>query len=521
MRYLILFFLIVGPLFSDSLSPEEQIQYQSNKFKYILETAYKNHKDTFDISKVSDKAFDALLKAIDKNSGYYDKPTYTALSQSQTGKQYGIGASVTNVNDTATVAYVIPGSPADSAGIEISDRVLFIDGKNTSGLSYKELNELLEGDHHSEVSLIVQKGWKSDLKQLVLPRKDTDVPGVPASFIIAGTNIAYIKINKFSDNTDEVAKSKIEELMSQSPKGFVLDLRDNPGGRVESAANIGAEFLSKGDTILIVKSNNTEIAKTYICEKDGIASKIPLIVLINKQSASASEILAGAIQDNERGKVIGEISFGKATIQNTWRLTDSTAFKITVAEYLTPSGRSLHIDNKEEAELDPALKLSLGEEEFEKLQKMINSTPNTRMPIYYTKSGKSIVGGMGILPDIIEKKDTLTLLTNVLIQKRLFHEYIYSFIYRFGEQQKETYGKDFRLFEKDAYINDNILNDFSVFCRRHNIANEAMFEQDKEYIRNYLKAILAHSLWGDEAYVFIDLKLDSVAQKAVAFLEQN
>jgi hypothetical protein len=109
----------------------------------------------------------------------------------------------------------------------------------------------------------------------------------------------------------------------------------------------------------------------------------------------------------------------------------------------------------------------------------------------------------------------------VLIQKRLFHEYIYSFIYRFGEQQKETYGKDFRLFEKDAYINDNILNDFSVFCRRHNIANEAMFEQDKEYIRNYLKAILAHSLWGDEAYVFIDLKLDSVAQKAVAFLEQN
>ncbi len=519
MRYLILLILLSTSLIADSLSSAEQIQFQANKFKYILETAFKNHKDTFDIDKVSDKAFDAMLKAIDPNSGYYDKETYTRLSESQTGKTYGIGATVINVNDTATVSYVFPNSPADSAGIEISDRLLFIDGKNTSGLDYNELKELIEGDHHSQVSIILQKGWKSDLKQLSIPRRNTDVPGVPAAFIIPDTKIAYLKITKFSDNTDEIAIEKIKRLVSENPSGFIIDLRDNLGGRVESAGNIAAEFLHNQDTILIVKSNNPEIAKTYTCDKDGIVADVPLIVLVNKQSASASEILAGAIQDNERGKVVGEISYGKATIQNTWRMNDSTAFRITVAEYLTPSGRSLQLDKAEEVALDPGLKLSLGEEKFEELQEELKNSPNGQLPVYYTKSGKSIVGGMGILPDVLEKQDTVTLLTNVLKQKRLFHEYIYTFIYRFGELQKQTYGKDYQLFQKDAYINDNILNDFSVFCRRHKLGNDAMFEQDKEYIRNYLKAILAHSLWGNEAYILVDLKTDNVVQKALSLFE--
>lgn len=519
MRVLIILLFWASSVLADSLSTAQQIQFQSNKFKYILETAFKNHKDTFDIQSISDEAFDAMLKAIDPNSGYYGKETYRRISEAQSGKTYGIGATVINLNDTATVSYVIPDSPADSAGIEISDRILFIDGKNAGGLSYKELKELLEGNHHSEVSIILQKGWKSDLKQLTLPRRDTDTPGVPASFIIPNTDIAYIKINKFADNTDELVIRKMKNLIEKSPEGFLLDLRDNPGGRVESAANIAAEFLHNKDTLLLVKSNNPEIAKTYICEKDGIAADIPIVIMVNKQSASASEILAGAIQDNERGKIVGEITFGKATIQNTWRMNDSTAFRITVAEYLTPSGRSLQLESEEKAELDPALKLSIGEEEFEKLQESLKGSPSGQMPIFYTKSGKSIIGGMGILPDLQVKKDTLTLLTRVLTSKKLFHEYIYTFIYRFGDLQKETYGKDYKLFAKDAYINDNILNDFSVFCRSHKLGNEAMFEQDREYIRNYLKAILAHSLWGNEAFVLVDLKTDNVAQRALSIFE--
>ncbi len=521
MRYVFFLMLIYSNVIADTLSSEQQILFQTNKFKYILETAFKNHKDTFDIQNVSDKAYDALLKAIDPNSGYYDKATFTNISQNQTGKSYGIGATVINVNDTATVSYVIPNSPADSAGIEIADRILFIDGKNTSGLSYKKLNDLITGDHHSTVSIILQKGWKTDLKQLTLPRRDTDVPGVPAAFFIPHTQIAYLKISKFADNTDDIVIEKLKQLMDLSPQAFILDLRDNPGGRVESASNIAAEFLHDKDTILKVKSNNPQISKTYICEKNGIASDIPLAVIVNANSASASEILTGAIQDNERGTVVGEITFGKATIQNTWRMSDSTAFKITVAEYLTPTGRSLHNDKNGEALLDPALKLSMGEEEFEKLQETINQTPNGKLPVFYTKTGKSIIGDMGIMPDKMVKKDTVTLLTNVLNQKRLFHQYIYTFLYRFGDLQKETYGKDYKLFYKNAYINDNILNDFSVFCRSHNIGNDAMFEQDKEYIRNYLKSILAHSLWGNEAFIYVELKNDNVAQSTIAIFDKN
>jgi len=509
---------------------DELIKFHTNKFEEILRIVTKNYVDSVNIEKMSENAFKAMLNSLDNQSTYFDKQYFKSNKVAHTGKQIGSGLTIINYKDTSVIHSMVYKSTAYLKGLKPNDRIYKIDSIFIKGKSEFDINNLINGlentsfkigifryeqnnrqnnDNKNSQNLTENNSNQNDSLYYInnnykyyefdIERQLFSQSSILTSFQLDTT--IYIKLNKFTTTSDRDIIDTLNTLKQNSFKRIIFDLRGNGGGYLDQVTNICALFLDSGDYVLKSRASNPNYNITKQIQKTGKYKDIRVDVLIDNESASGSEILAGVVQDYDLGIVYGERSFGKGTVQNTWEFKDETGFKLTVAEYLTPLERPINKSNSSVTYLDPALQLNMNEQNFAELNKLVNEFGNDKIKIYESRGGRNLIGGGGIFPDVFVKQDTTNILTQTFISKRILFEFIHN--YYKDNKVKLLQFNTIEEFEKNFVITESMLTEFKRISYTYNIWSDKFFEQDKDIIITAIKARLAEIIYGQDAYYTI------------------
>ena len=384
----------------------------------IFTTVYRElnnyYVDETDPGKLMKTAIDKMLKSLDPYTNYIPESEIEDFKFMTTGQYGGIGAVITKRKDFVFISEPYEGFPAQKAGLIAGDKILEIDGESAKGKNTEEVSKALKGQPNTEVELLIERPYKEKPFTVNFKRQKISVKSVPFySFIDDG--IGYIKLRSFTRDCSSDVKNALLELKKQGDlNGLILDLRNNPGGLLNESVSIVNLFIEKGQEVVSTKGKIESWDKTYKAFKAPVDLTTPIIVLINQSSASASEIVAGAIQDLDRGVVIGQRSFGKGLVQQTKKLSYNSQLKLTVAKYYIPSGRCIQA-------LDYSNRNDDGS---------VGKTPDSLMTAFKTKNGRTVFDGGGIKPDIEVEQEDLSNLIISLIRERLFFDYATLYKYR-------------------------------------------------------------------------------------------
>lgn len=525
------FGLVVGLYFSPLLSTDNIYQ-QIKKIDKVLNIVAKNYLEPVDTQKLGEAAIKGILNELDVHSVYIPAEEMKRVNEDFQGSFEGIGIEFDVINDTIVVVSPIPGGPSEALGIRSGDKIVKIDGENAVGMSRSDVPKKLRGPKGTIVEVEIKREGVKELLRFRIKRDRIPLNTVDAAFMVDGTDIGVIVVNRFAATTHDELVAALDKLSKQGMKKLVLDLRGNPGGYLNQAFLMAEEFIKNGDTIVYTQGRLPEFREVYISSGYSPYVKLPLIVLINAGSASASEIVSGAIQDLDRGLVVGETSFGKGLVQRQYELGDGSAFRLTIAKYYTPSGRCIqrpYKDRDKYRHLVGRLELEEGSyiyDAYEKIVaqvKKINDTisnPKEKisldsLPIYYTRSKRVVFGGGGITPDYIIKSDTITKLTASIRRENLFFEFIDKNMMNEVEKIKKTYS-DFKEFNRKFTISEQVLNEFKSFVeKKGNKIDEKDWQTDKEYIATYLKAQIARVIWTREQFLEVLFSVDNQFKKAL------
>ena len=384
----------------------------------IFTTVYRElnnyYVDETDPGKLMKTAIDKMLKSLDPYTNYIPESEIEDFKFMTTGQYGGIGAVITKRKDFVFISEPYEGFPAQKAGLMAGDKILKIDGESAKGKNTEEVSKALKGQPNTEVELLIERPYEEKAFTVNFKRQKISVKSVPFySYIDDG--IGYIKLRSFTRDCSQDVKNALLELKKKGElRGLILDLRNNPGGLLNESVSIVNLFVEKGQEVVSTKGKIKSWDKIYKAYKAPIDLKTPIIVLINQSSASASEIVAGAIQDLDRGVVIGQRSFGKGLVQQTKKLSYNAQLKLTVAKYYIPSGRCIQA-------LDYSNRNDDGS---------VGKVPDSLMTAFKTKNGRTVFDGGGIKPDIEVEQDVLSNLIISLIRERLFFDYATLYKYK-------------------------------------------------------------------------------------------
>ena len=384
----------------------------------IFTTVYRElnnyYVDETDPGKLMKTAIDKMLKSLDPYTNYIPESEIEDFKFMTTGQYGGIGAVITKRKDFVFISEPYEGFPAQKAGLMAGDKILKIDGESAKGKNTEEVSKALKGQPNTEVELLIERPYEEKAFTVNFKRQKISVKSVPFySFIDDG--IGYIKLRSFTRDCSQDVKNALLELKKKGElRGLILDLRNNPGGLLNESVSIVNLFVEKGQEVVSTKGKIKSWDKIYKAYKAPVDLKTPIIVLINQSSASASEIVAGAIQDLDRGVVIGQRSFGKGLVQQTKKLSYNAQLKLTVAKYYIPSGRCIQA-------LDYSNRNDDGS---------VGKVPDSLMTAFKTKNGRTVFDGGGIKPDIEVEQDDLSNLIISLIRERLFFDYATLYKYK-------------------------------------------------------------------------------------------
>lgn len=497
-------------LSNDSLNKVIEIQVQ--KFRNILEVVKDNYyKQDIDFVGISENAFNALLQSLDKFSQYYSATVYKSYKDSYQGSTIGIGVQFFRRGDTLMVFNIVQGSPADSVGLELGDKVIYINHEYCVGKDANFANKKIQESKNNIAVVTVKKD--GILKEYSIPLKEVEIPSVVAKLKFE-KDIGYIKFNRFALSTQQELTSSIDSLIKESCKFFVFDLRGNTGGYLDEVIAISKSFLRKGDTIVIV-SGKGENHRVYFCEKDGQYSKLPFIILVDENTASAAEIFASAMQDNDRAFVIGERTFGKGLILKNWEFKDGSAFRITTGEYVSPLGRKIQKEQVDKVEMEGLADLTIPSQQRESIEKMVkNFGIVNNLPTYTTKKGRILLGGGGVFPDYIFISDT----TPPYLKKLKSNGYLNDFVLRNYIEDSKRYktirGMTISKFINNFEVSNEDISLFKQYLVQRNAFLESYFNDEFEKIILELKATLGYILFGDIGYYSVTIQRDKIIPKA-------
>ena len=381
----------------------------------VYDKIINNYVDEMDPKEVMEAAIQGMLDNLDEHSNYLPPMNYEDLVMSTEGEFGGLGITINIRDHYPTVVSPIEGTPAYYMGIQGGDQIIEIEGESSKDFTSREAVKLLRGSAGTQVNItILRPGIETPLP-FTITRDIIKIESVPYAFLI--DDIGYIRIGNFARSTKDELKAKLDELTAAGMKGLILDLRFNPGGLLDAAQGVSELFLPKDELIVFTKGRLRSQNHSFYSETRGkVYNEVPTIVMINGSSASASEIVAAAIQDHDAGLVVGQTSFGKGSVQTVFRLDEDEALKLTTARYYTPSGRSIHKDRPRhgdesmdgvlEDEADPEAEPEAEPEELDKdpAEKEVHRFHQEK---FYTDSGRVVYGGGGINPDIEIKQDFL------------------------------------------------------------------------------------------------------------------
>ncbi|MEE4286931.1 MAG: S41 family peptidase [Mariniphaga sp.] len=489
-----------------------------NKLSTILKLVESGYVDSVNTSDIIEKTIPEILENLDPHTAYIPARNMQEVQEEMRGNFSGIGVQFSIQEDTVRVIEVISGGPSSKVGILPGDRIVTVDDSLIAGVDVKNVTvlNLLRGEKNTKVSVgIVRKGYNEEL-EFEITRDDIPLISVDVSYMI-NEETGFIKVTRFAETTYNEFMQGMQKLKQSGAEKLIVDLRQNPGGSLSSVLQIVDEFLEKGEPILYTEGLN-QPRKTYNASGRNTWKDVKVYVLIDEFSASASEIFAGAIQDNDRGLVIGRRSFGKGLVQEQIPLMDGSALRLTVARFYTPSGRSIqksYENGNDEYFQDLYSRFSHME------QLSADSIQFNDSLKYQTKSGRTVYGGGGIMPDIFVPADTSG--NSAYFDKIYRKGLIYTFAYTYADNNREKLSQFEKAEEIDAYLNNqNVLDDFVNYAQEKGIPRDAKgLQQSQEIIKTQLKAYIARNIIGEEGFYPIIRQIDNTLQRAIEISREN
>jgi len=479
----------------------------------------RNYVDSVDTKKLNDEAITGMLLSLDPHSVYIPASEFADANDPLMGNFEGIGVQFKIERDTVMVINTIPGGPSEKVGLLAGDRIVKVEGKNIAGIKIEneKVMKLLKGPKGTEVKVgIFRKGLKK-LIDFTITRDVIPTWSIDISYAV-NAETGYVKISKFSATTGDELHKALIELKENGIRKLILDLRGNSGGYLQEAIAVADEFLP--DNKLIVYTQGLHRPKQVAnSTSEGVWDDLPVVVLIDEGSASASEIVSGAIQDNDRGTIIGRRSFGKGLVQEQVSLSDGSALRLTVARYYTPTGRSIqkpYSKGAEEYYMEYYHRMQDGELESADSVKMNDSLK------YKTPGGKTVYGGGGIMPDIfipVERNAALKFY-NESVNKGILYQFAFDYTDRNRAAMKSY--KDAKQFDKMFNVSGSLFNEYVAYAEKNGIkypSSETIASQ--QHIADLMKSFIARNLYDSKGFYPIFLRTDKAFMKAMEVLGEK
>ncbi len=502
--------ILIQRVFSDN-----SIQLGLSKFGDVLTYTEKYYVDKVDNRKLVVAGIKGMLGKLDPHSVYISAKQLKSVEESFRGDFDGIGIEFQIINDTITVISPITGGPSDALGIQPGDKIIKINDKEAVGFSNDDVRAKLRGKAGTKVKVEIKRyGLKQPVDYEII-RAKIPLYSVDAHFIY-DDHTGYISISRFAENTFPELQQALKELKKQGMNKLVLDLRGNPGGYLNQAVKVVNLFIGGGKKIVYTKGRKSEFDEEYDATDTAIYKDLPLIILVNKGSASASEIVTGAMQDWDRALIVGETTFGKGLVQRQFLLPDNSAVRLTIARYYTPSGRLIQRDYKDLKNTDEYYE-EAGENNGETGNNLNHSFEKDSLrPEFKTHDGRTVYGGGGITPDYIVKSTSLSDFTTSLLKNNIFSIYTLNYLETRNNSIRKQYNNDLKKFVKNFSFDKSDIEKFISFAKTKGIKyNNKDFEQDKGFITTRLKAEVARAIWKNEGWYLIMLETDNQFNKAL------
>jgi carboxyl-terminal processing protease len=491
---------IYGPSVRATTSSTDDFRSSVEGFTSVLDVVQANYAEPVDVDRaVYQGAIPGMLRMLDPHSNFFDSRQFALLREDQRGKYYGVGMVVApRENHTIVVAPYVD-APAFKAGLRPGDVISKVDEKSTEGLSTTEVADMLKGPKGTVVKIQVSReGWTDPLTFSVtrdeIPRHSVDI------VTMLKPGIGYVRLTQFNETTDREISDALKQLGANSLDGLILDMRNNPGGLLNEAVAVGDIFLEKNQLIVSYHGRSAPERRFYAI-RGNQGMTVPLVILVNNNSASAAEIVTGAVQDHDRGLVVGETTFGKGLVQTVTPLSENTGLALTTARYYTPSGRLIQRDYKS---------VSLYEYHYER------KVPEHPTEIRQTDSGRQVTGGGGITPDIVVDVPKPTRFQDEMYRDDVFfpqEQGVGGFTrYFLGTRPAITHS-----FEVD----DKVMKEFRDYLDKHNIHyTEAEFDENQDWAKRKIKQEVFMSNYGTQEGFKVLLDADPQVEKAIEAIPQ-
>jgi carboxyl-terminal processing protease len=503
----------IGATFAEPKGSQNDLRAALYKLQEIMTYINRDYVDSVDTNELVEFGINKMLEKLDPHSSYIPARD-ASLAQSQLEGEFdGIGVEFGIIRDTIYVVAPLTGGPSEALGIQSGDQIIVVDGKNMAGvgITNRDVFEKLRGPSGSKVVVDIKRKNTPKLIKYEITRAKIPQYSINATYMV-DQEIGYIKVTRFAATTYDEFRKSVAELQAQGMKKLIVDLQGNPGGYMGAAIYMADELLGGRDLIVSQEGKVSQYSQKAYASKPGLFEEGSVIVLINEGSASASEILAGAVQDNDRGLIVGRRSFGKGLVQMPIDLSDGAELRLTIARYFTPSGRSIqkpYDEGYEAYERDQLVRFEQGEFFSADSIKFNDSLK------YQTKKGRTVYGGGGIMPDYFVPLDTTmnSAYVNKLFSTDSSREYFLDYVSKnkskFSKVSVADYYKDFK-------VSDAMLMDLVGFGKKNKVDFDAKdFAKSKDYLRILVKAHLGRQLYDDSAFYKVINDINEVYQQAI------
>jgi carboxyl-terminal processing protease len=491
---------IYGPNVRATTASADDYQTAVRDFTRVLDVVQANYAQPVDVDKaVYQGAIPGMLRMLDPHSNFFDARQFALLREDQRGKYYGVGMVVAPRENHTVVMAPYVGAPAYNAGIRPGDVIVKVDEKSTDGLTTSDVADMLKGAKGTIVKITVTREGYADPLSFTVTRDEIPRHSVDIAFMLK-PGVGYIRLSGFNETTDREIAEALKKLNAASLDGLILDMRGNPGGLLNEAVAVSDMFLDRNQ-LIVSHHGRASAERKYMTVRGNQGVTVPLVILVNGNSASATEIVSGAVQDHDRGIIVGETTFGKGLVQTVTPLSENTGLALTTARYYTPSGRLIQRDYKS---------ISLYEYHYER------KVPDHPTEVKLTDSGRQVTGGGGITPDVTVAAPKLTKFEETLIRGDVFFPYeagVGGFT-RFYLGTRPTVTKEFT-------VDDTVMRDFREYLAKKNVHyTEPEISENLDWIKRKIKQEVFMSVFGQQEGFKVDLEADPQVQKAVDSIPQ-
>jgi len=512
---------IASPSLAEDQVSRREAYYQNLKIiSEVYERILENYVDEEDPKAIMEAAIKGMLDELDEHSNYLPPVTYEDLVMSTEGEFGGLGITINIRDHYPTVVSPIEGTPAYYMGIQGGDQIIEIEGETTYDFSSRDAVKLLRGKPGTKVNITIDRPGEENPLPFTITRDIIKIESVPYAFMME--DIGYVRVQNFARTTKDELRAKLDELTDAGMRGLILDLRFNPGGLLDAAQGVSELFLPKDDLIVFTKGRLRSQNRSFYSQTRGkVYDQVPMIVMINGSSASASEIVSAAIQDHDAGLVVGQTSFGKGSVQTVFRLDEDEALKLTTARYYTPSGRSIHKDRPRHGEEPLMTEVdSETEEALEAEEAPLEGDPaelevqRFNKEKFYTDSGRVVLGGGGITPDIEIEQDFLSDFEVAVERDGVLFAYAVEYASKHPEVGPEHEVSDEEIREFGDYLaeREKIEEYLGVF---ELTLSDSLVEANSDFLKRGIHRELARRTKGPEAAYKVAIEADTQLHEAL------